>query len=455
MSVTVDTTGKLTSVFGRPVQQNAVEQMINVLHNEHAVAGALMADHHLGYSIPVGGVVAFKDAISVAGVGYDIACGNKAVRTNMLASELGDLKPWMRMIQKEISFGLDRREREPIDHPLFDNPVWSEIDPDAGQPLKQRAARQLGTVGGGNHYVDMLVDDEGWLWIACHFGSRGLGHTIASGFLAVAAGKTFSDRVRESDDPAVLPLDSEAGQLYQQAMELAGEYAYAGRDWVIDKVVSLVGSPEVTFSVHCHHNYAWLEDTDAYGPLWFVRKGATPLTPEHAFIGGSMGDISVIVRGRSADTTDEFVEFGGDPVMDIGALGSAPHGAGRVMSRTAAAGKLRKMWVCNNRNCTHPPERAMGNAAPTEGGRCPVCDLPLRKVRMRDPETAAVDWQAERAKLAERGIVVLGAGADESPVVYKQLGEVLDQHRNVYVEHVLRPIGVVMASPDTYDPYRD
>lgn len=439
---------KLTRVFGDPVDEKALAQINVVLEDERAVFGALMADHHLGYSMPIGGVVAYQDAISPSGVGFDIACGNKAVRLDMLAEDLGDVKPWMRQIQKNISFGLGRKNPTPVDHELFDSPVWAEL----GQPgleLREKAQQQLGTVGSGNHYIDLLRDDEGYLWIANHFGSRGMGHTIATWFLAVAQGGNVGDRVPEREEPAVLDLGTAGGDLYLEAMKLAGEYAYAGRNYVVDQVRSLLGQPNVTFEVHNHHNFAWEEDG-----LWVVRKGATPLTTQPSFIGGSMGDISVIVQGTpDVGFEDRPVP---DRVEDIGALGSAPHGAGRVMSRTAAAGKLRKMWYCGNqRSCSFEPERSEGNKPPYPGGKCPQCGLPLRKARMRDKTSAAIDWDATRADLNERGIVVLGSGADEAPGVYKDLRSVLAQHENIEVLHELHPVGVVMAGSEVFDPFVD
>ncbi len=385
-----------------------------------------MADHHLGYSMPIGGVVVYDGAISPSGVGFDIACGNKCVRTAIRVDDIGgvgfgrlpqgaagSVASLMHEIRRVVAFGLGRSNPDPIDHSLFDSPVWDEIDLEPGQPLKQKAQAQLGTVGSGNHYVDLLVDKRGWLWIANHFGSRGFGHTVATWFLAVAAGGKLGDRIPESEEPAVLDIGTPCGDLYVEAMRLAGEYAYAGRDYVIEQVLAVLGNPEVTLSVHNHHNFAWEENG-----LWVVRKGATPLTDQPAFIGGSMGDISVIVRGTGED---------------IGAIGSAPHGAGRVMSRTKAAGKFRKVKEQRTR----------------EDGTTYTY-----KRRERDPSTAAVDWDLERGKLAERGIVVLGAAADEAPPVYKDLRSVLAAHANVEVLHELHPIGVVMAG-DVHDPYKD
>ena len=417
---------KPLKVFGDPVDKAALEQIENCLADERAVAGALMADHHRGYSLPIGGVIAYDNAISPSGVGFDIACGNKAVQTDIRASDLVEVPLYMKAIQKKVSFGIGRNNTKPVDHELFDSPVWDEIDLEPGAPLKQKARAQLGTVGSGNHYVDLLVDEDGLLWIANHFGSRGFGHTVATWFLAVAAGGKLGDRIPESETPAMLDLGTPAGDLYLEAMQLAGEYAYAGRSYVIDQVLEILGNPNVTETVHNHHNYAWKE-----AGYWVVRKGATPLTPAPAFIGGSMGDISVIVRG---ELDYHYPQEPTGWVEDIGALGSAPHGAGRIMSRTKAAGKFKKVEV----------ERTAPDGTKFK-----------KKIRVRDASTGAVDWPAVKQRLSKDGIVVLGSGADEAPEVYKKLQPVLNHHPNIVVLHTLRPIGVVMAGDDTFDPYRD
>lgn len=444
------------TVFGDPVDLGALEQIKNCLRHPAAREGALMADHHVGYSMPIGGVVAYEDAVSPTGVGFDIACGNKCVRTNLKRSDLGFGEAFngiMREIQRKVAFGLGRSSSVPVDDPVMDDcSTWQELDAHFGRELRQRAAAQLGTVGSGNHYVDLLVDAEDDLWIANHFGSRGLGHTIASGFMAAATGRDFTDRVPETETAVVLTSTTPfLMDFYVAAMQLAGRYAYAGRDYVIEQVLGILGA-RATFSVHNHHNFAWHEDGK-----WIVRKGATPLGSEPAYIGGSMGDVSVIVSGREVDEAADALigTKQGRRVVDIGNLGSAPHGAGRVMSRTKAAGKMRKMWYCNNRNCTFAPERSTGDNTRYRRNCCPLCGLPLRKGRMRDRSEALIDWDATLVDLRSRGIVVLGAGADEAPGVYKNLAGVLAAHSNIEVLHTLQPIGVVMASPDERDPYKD
>ncbi len=441
---------------GMAPDEGAVAQLERCLQDERAVDGALMADHHLGYSMPIGGVIAYKDAISPSGVGFDIACGNKAVRTELQFDKgwdlavsilIGDIRKCMEEVQRKVAFGIGRTSGENVDHQLFDSNLWTDIEKDF-PGLKEKARQQLGTVGSGNHYVDLLVDEEGFIWVANHFGSRGFGHTIASGIMAKAVGANFTDRVPETEDPCVLDIESNLGTYYMMLMRLAGEYAYAGRDYVINQVLEINGNPTVTMEVHNHHNFAWLEND-----LWVVRKGATPLTSEPAFIGGSMGDISVIVRGVEGMTRTSNAPF--SLVQEIGALGSAPHGAGRVMSRTAAAGKLRKMWYCPNRNCCFVPERSTGDKTGYQNNHCPNCGIPLKRTRMRDVSTAAINWNEARSELNQRGITVLGAGADESPGVYKPLKDVIAAHGNIEVLHTLSPIGVVMAGANEFDPYKD
>ncbi len=135
--------------------------------------------------------------------------------------------------------------------------------------LKHLAENQLGTVGSGNHYVDIFEDEEGHIWVGVHFGSRGLGHKTATWFLEKGGAKDGMDV-----EPLVLSMDSDLGQQYEIAMTLAGKYAYAGRDWVCSKVAEIIGA-SIVEEVHNHHNYAWLEKHDGK-QLWVVRKGATP-----------------------------------------------------------------------------------------------------------------------------------------------------------------------------------
>src|SRR4051794_6019360 len=267
------------TVYG-DVDARAVDQLRRCAEAGDALRGALCADGHVGYSQPIGGAVAYPDHISPSGVGFDVACGNKAARTNLRAEEIrADLRGIMDSIFSRISFGVGRRNGEPVDHPVLDAIKGAEFAPQ--RKLYDLAAEQLGTVGAGNHYVDLFEDEDGWLWVGVHFGSRGFGHRTASGFLALAQGLAFDGRAKEGEmdsPPVLLHVDSELGRSYVAAMRLAGEYAYAGRDVVVEKVLEILGA-EATESVHNHHNFAWRErhfGTD----VWVIRKGCTPAFPD-------------------------------------------------------------------------------------------------------------------------------------------------------------------------------
>jgi tRNA-splicing ligase RtcB len=244
------------------------EQMARCMQVGSVVGGVLCADGHLGYAQPVGGVIAYEEHISVSGVGFDIACGNMAVKLDVPKAAIADrVGPLVNEIAANVSFGLGRSNAEKVDHALFDSPLWQEVEP--VRHLKEMARNQLGTVGSGNHYVDLFEDEEGLLWIGVHFGSRGLGHKTATAFIKLAGGKDGIDVA-----PTVLHQDSDLGQQYLAGMTLAGEYAYAGREWVVEKVRSIVGG-EVLDTVHNHHNYAWRE---RHGAIcgWCARARRRP-----------------------------------------------------------------------------------------------------------------------------------------------------------------------------------
>jgi tRNA-splicing ligase RtcB len=426
------------TVYG-DVDVRAVDQLRRCAEAGDALRGALCADGHVGYSQPIGGAVAYADHISPSGVGYDIACGNKAAKTNVKAGDIrGDLGGIMDSIFERISFGVGRRNDEPVDHEVLDHIKTADFAPQ--RALYDTAAKQLGTVGAGNHYVDLFSDEDGWVWIGVHFGSRGFGHRTASGFLALALGLAFDGKAKqgEMDSPPVLfGVDSELGQSYIAAMGLAGEYAYAGRDVVVDKVLEILGA-ESTEEVHNHHNFAWRErhfDTD----VWVIRKGCTPAFPDQlGFVGATMGEPSVILRGTESSAGREL-------------LYSTVHGAGRVMSRTKAAGKLRTRAECNVRDCDfHVSWKQRRDA------RCPDHPDAGFVKRRRIVEPGLIDFAAVRAELKTSGIHLRGGAADEAPGAYKRLDAVLAAHGDtIEVVHRLTPLGVAMAAADTFDPYKD
>jgi len=174
------------AVFGQH-DEAALAQVRNCMSVGNVVAGVICADGHLGYAQPVGGVIAYEKQISISGVGFDIGCGNMAARLDVPFTAIaGRVGPIIKDVAKTISFGLGRRNEERVEHALFDDAdAWRESDM---QPYRQKAATQLGTVGSGNHYVDLMRDEDGFVWIGVHFGSRGLGHTSATRYLKAAGG---------------------------------------------------------------------------------------------------------------------------------------------------------------------------------------------------------------------------------------------------------------------------
>ena len=423
------------------VDQRSLAQLERCMEAGDAEFGVLCADHHPGYSQPIGGGIAYEGYVSPSGVGYDIGCGNKATRTELTRADLdalGGVETIMREITRRISFGMGVPAQERSDHPVLDKIRDADFSPQ--RKLHQLAASQLGTVGSGNHYVNLMQDEQGRIWVGVHFGSRGFGHKTASGFLALAQGLPFGGRANEGemDSPPVLfEIGSELGESYVSAMQLAGEYAYAGRDVVVGKVLEILGAEPVR-EVHNHHNFAWREEH--FGrTYWVIRKGCTPARPgQEGFVGGSMGDESVILEGVAGADAEE-------------SLFSTVHGAGRVMSRTQAAGRVRrrKRWICRNRDCDRVFDR---------DGTCPDHpDTGLKKVWVEEQiKPGVVDWPAVQYRLREQGIVLVGGGADEAPEVYKRLPDVLAAHSgSIRVKHTLRPLGVAMAGRDVHDPYKD
>jgi tRNA-splicing ligase RtcB (3'-phosphate/5'-hydroxy nucleic acid ligase) len=341
-------------------------------------------------------------------------CGNKAVLTDALADDVRrNIAKIMDDVWRTISFGVGRINNERVEHSLFDrdHPGWTLP---AIKSLKQMAANQLGTVGSGNHYVDIFMDELDRVWIGVHFGSRGFGHKIATHFLTAAGASDGMDV-----EPCVLSVHSQLGADYLEGMKLAGGYAYAGRDWVCERVASLLGAT-VLEEVHNHHNYAWFE-THAGKKLCVVRKGATPAFPgQRGFVGGSMGDQSVILEGVES-------EFGS------ATLYSTVHGAGRVMGRMEAKGK--------------PPKEGRWHAQ-SNGTKVWLEPNPGRPGKVT-PEMMR-EW------VTRQGVELRGAGLDESPHCYKRLPEVLAHHADsVRILHTLTPVGVAMAGANEFDPYRD
>ena len=185
--------------FG-PVDDRSLKQLERCMAAGDAEFGVLCADHHPGYAQPIGGAIAYEGYVSPSGVGYDIGCGNKAVRTELTRTDLdalGGVDSIMREIVRRISFGMGVPATEQADHPVLEQIFQAEFTPQ--RRLYQLARSQLGTVGSGNHYVNLMEDEQGYVWVGVHFGSRGFGHKTASGFLALAEGKRFDERAVEGE----------------------------------------------------------------------------------------------------------------------------------------------------------------------------------------------------------------------------------------------------------------
>jgi tRNA-splicing ligase RtcB len=387
-----------TKIFGR--HDEATIRQIETCVAAGGERAVLCADGHKGYAQPIGGVIAYAGKISLSGVGFDIACGNLAILTDARCADIGSrIDQVMDDIVRDISFGIGRKSKTRVEHELFDDPAW-QVKPLSD--LKATAADQLGTVGGGNHYVDVFADEQNQIWVGVHFGSRGLGHKTATHFLKAAGGKDGMDV-----PPTVVDEKSGLGQDYLAGMHLAGRYAYAGREAVARHVVQKILGAAIVEEVHNHHNYAWREKHNDK-EYWVVRKGATPAFPgQKGFVGGSMGDDAVIIEGVDSPTSRE-------------ALFSTVHGAGRIMSRTQAKGKFVRV----------------GNKRIRQDGL------------VRHDEM--MKW------LRERGIELRGGDLDEAPQAYRRLPDVLAAHAGtIRVLHTLRPLGVAMAGRDNVDPYKD
>ena len=402
--------------------ERTVQQLQRCVEAEDGARGVLCADGHLGYSQPIGGVVAYREHVSPSGAGYDIGCGNKAVRTPLKADEIrGDMPRIMDEVAGRISFGVGRSAGVKTDHPILDE--IRTTDWDVQRRMYDLAADQLGTVGAGNHYANVMEDEDGFVWVGVHFGSRGFGHKTASYF--------FGDKGGMEAPPTLLHDKTDLGQQYVAAMDLAARYAFAGRDVVVDTILGILGT-RATDEIHNNHNQIWRETHDGED-WWVVRKGATPAFPgQRGFVGASMAEPAVILEGT---------EHARD------ALYSTVHGAGRAMSRNAAAGRPRKRWVNNVRDddaLYETREEALAAPGATSA----------RKVRAR--VGGAIDFDEVRRDLARRGIELRGGAADEAPGAYKRLDEVLAYHADsVRILHTLTPIGVAMAGADTFDPYKD
>lgn len=358
--------------WGEDLDAKSVQQMENACRLPVAAAGALMPDAHLGYGLPIGGVLATRNAVIPYAVGVDIACRMKMTVLDLPVNALAGQKDRLeKALEAETRFGIGSSFRHRREHEVLDED-WS-VSPVTRQH-KDKAWAQLGTSGSGNHFVEfgvLTVPGEGpgrsdglgleagtYLALLSHSGSRGTGASVASHYSRLAM-DLHPELPKELKHLAWLDLDSEAGQEYWQAMSLMGLYAAANHACIHRHMVKALGA-RVLADVENHHNFAWKEEH--FGePVVVHRKGATPAGEGVlGIIPGSMADPGFVVRGK------------GHP----DSLTSAAHGAGRRMSRRKA-----------NHSFT---------------------------------------WSETKKLLAERGVTVLSAGLDEVPMAYKDIHSVMD-----------------------------
>ncbi|MEM7482405.1 MAG: RtcB family protein [Acidobacteriota bacterium] len=361
--------------WGSQIEDGAVRQMEVACELPVAARGALMPDAHQGYGLPIGGVLAVRGAVIPYAVGVDIAC-------RMCLSVLDLPLPFdgpkaakkgerlRAALEGETAFGTGAAFSTPRQHDVLDED-WS-ANP-VTRRLKDKARSQLGSSGGGNHFVEfgelILADDMPelpagrYLALLSHSGSRGPGATVAAHYSKLAA-KRHPDLPKEMRHLAWLQLDSEAGAEYWQAMNLMGRYASANHDRIHHHITERLGA-QVLWRVENHHNFAWLEEHDGE-QLVVHRKGATPAGEgDLGVIPGTMADPAFIVRGKG----------------DESSLRSASHGAGRRMSRTEA-----------HRRFT---------------------------------------WQQTRDRLKEAKVELLSAGLDEAPMAYKAIRQVMAEQADL------------------------
>ncbi len=322
-------------IFGqKEIEQGALNQMDVAMRLPVAVGGALMPDAHQGYGLPIGGVLAVDNAVIPYGVGVDIGCRmclsvyDRSV--DFLENKRNDLK---RILASNTRFGFDAFEK-PMDDEIFSRSEFNEIK--VVKSLKQKAVAQIGSSGGGNHFVEfgwvrldhfpnaLNLPEGDYLAVLSHSGSRGLGASIAQHYTKIAMEKTLLPK--QAKHLAWLGLDTEEGAEYWLAMNLAGDYASACHHHIHHRIGRALGETPIA-RVENHHNFAWKEILPDGKEVVVHRKGATPAKKgELGIIPGSMTAPGFIVSGKGSDHS----------------LQSASHGAGRVMSRRQAKESIPK-----------------------------------------------------------------------------------------------------------------
>ncbi|MFO7828861.1 MAG: RtcB family protein [Bacteroidales bacterium] len=361
-------------IYGQnEIDEDAIKQMDVAMQLPITVKGALMADAHVGYGLPIGGVLAAKNAVIPYGVGMDIGCrmciSVYDLNANILDKDKAGLK---KILLNETRFGKGEF-KQPEDHPVLDRKEFREIP--FLKSLHSKAYVQIGTSGHGNHFVDLgtlEITDSNNEWnipagiyfaVLSHSGSRGMGAEIARHYTRIA--KDICHLPKGAANLSWLNLDSQEGQEYWMAMNLAGDYSAANHQQIHQRISKALGENPL-FKVENHHNFAWKEQLDDGSEVIVHRKGATPAKKGVlGIIPGSMASPAFIVRGK------------GDPES----INSAAHGAGRVMSRKAAKQNISKKEM--------------------------------------------------QQFLTKSGITLIGGNTDESPHVYKNIEKIMEYQKDL------------------------
>lgn len=356
------------SVYGKKfIDQNTINQMDQVMSLPIAEKGALMPDAHVGYGMPIGGVLATKNEVVPYAVGLDIGC---RMALTIFEAPIGYLTKHRHKLKESIQlhtyFGTVKRSLELYDHEILDRPEFKETE--LLKQLHGKARNQLGTSGSGNHFVEYgeVVIDEGNRWnipkgnylgLLTHSGSRGLGATIAGYYTKVAA--DVCRLPRGAQQLAWLDLDKAEGMEYWLSMNLAGDYAKACHDVIHQRLAKTIGLKPLV-KIENHHNFAWKEMQEDGSELIVHRKGSTPAkADELGIIPASMVHPGYIVSGKGKSD----------------ALASASHGSGRKMSRTKAKNSFTRSFI--------------------------------------------------KKQLKEHGVTLIGGGIDEAPNAYKDIEDVM------------------------------
>ena len=380
------------------IEPAALEQIRSATtHPDAAIRLAVMPDCHIGFGVTIGSVLPTANAVLPNAVGVDIGCGMSAMPTGVtLDRERMDLRFWRTWsgdVQRSVPSGFDafkvQQDLGDLDRPLRAPGLW--------QTLRGKAATQLGTLGGGNHFLEAQEDESGQVWLMVHSGSRHTGLRIARHYETIAEEIATARGIAQPKDLAALPTDDQSGQDYLHDMAWATDYAFESRRRMLNALVLAfqthlgragydVPKPDSAAMINIHHNFARAERHEGQDVI-VHRKGATSAaTDETGIIPGSMGTPSYIVRGR------------GNP----SSLASCSHGAGRIMGRKAA------------------------------------------RERISQAEFAAS--LAQTFSKASAGV------RDEAPGVYKDITAVIDHQRDLIdVVHTLRPIITVKGDSRARD----